>query len=123
MDAPTVAVNAVQLAGSVTSNDMSLTGLFMHADIIGKTVITGLLMLSILTWAIILDKMFKLSGLKSKATYFEERFWSAGSLDALYDKLKRPTDPMQAVFVAGMKEWRSAHDRGLFVNPNSRNSV
>jgi biopolymer transport protein TolQ len=122
MDAQT-AINSVQLAGSVTNNDMSITGLFLHADLLGKIVITGLLMLSILTWAIILDKMFKLSGLKSKATYFEERFWSAGSLDMLYDKIKRPADPMQAVFVAGMKEWRSAHDKGLFVNPATRNTV
>src|SRR5580704_8753884 len=124
MDAsPTTAVNALQLAGSVANNDMSLTGLFMHADIIGKVVIVGLLMLSILTWAIILDKMFKVSSLKSKATYFEERFWGAGSLDVLYDKIKRPADPMQAVFVAGMKEWRSAHDKGLFINPANRGTV
>jgi biopolymer transport protein TolQ len=122
MDAQT-AINSIQLAGSVSNNDMSITGLFMHADLIGKVVITGLLMLSILTWAIILDKMFKLSRLKSKASYFEERFWSAGSLEALYDKIKRPADPMQAVFCAGMKEWRSAHDKGLFLNSASRNTV
>src|ERR1700744_6544363 len=121
--APAVAVTAMQLAGSVAGNDMSLTGLFMHANIIGKTVITGLLMLSILTWAIILDKMIKLSNLKGKATLFEERFWSSGSLDMLYDKIKRPADPMQAVFVAGMKEWRGAHDKGLFANPANRNTI
>ncbi|HUY69012.1 MAG TPA: MotA/TolQ/ExbB proton channel family protein, partial [Alphaproteobacteria bacterium] len=59
------------------------------------------------------DKAAKLSRLKRRATYFEERFWSAGSLDTLYDKIKRPADPMQAVFAAGMKEWRSASDKGL----------
>ena len=124
MDAqPVTAVNALQLAGSVAANDMSISGLFMHADFIGKIIITGLLMISILTWAIIFDKMIKLNRLKGKATYFEERFWSAGSLDALYDKMKRPADPMQAVFVAGMKEWRTAHDKGLFVNPASRATV
>jgi biopolymer transport protein TolQ len=105
---PALPVNALQLAGSVTSNDMSLLGLFGHADIVGKVVITGLLIISVLTWAIIFDKMIKLSRLKSRATWFEERFWSAGSLDVLYDKIKRPADPMQAVFVAGMKEWRGA---------------
>ena len=42
----------------------------MHADFIGKAIITGLLMLSILTWAIIFDKAIKLSRLKSKANYF-----------------------------------------------------
>jgi len=116
-------INSVQLAGSVAANDLSIMGLFGHADLIGKIVITGLMMISILTWAIIFDKAIKLSRLKGTATYFEERFWSAGSLDALYDKIKRPADPMQAVFVAGMKEWRGAHEKGLFANPSTRNNV
>lgn len=114
MDAqPVAAVNAVKLAGSVATTDMSIMGLFGHADFVGKIVITGLLMISILTWAIIFDKIIKINRLKERAAYFEERFWSAGSLDMLYDKIKRPADPMQAVFVAGMKEWRSAHDKGI----------
>ena len=116
-------INSVQLAGSVAANDMSIMGLFGHADIIGKMVITGLLMISILSWAVIFDKIVKLKRLKSKATYFEERFWASGSLDMLYDKIKRPADPMQAVFVAGMKEWRGAQDKGLFINPNNRNNI
>lgn len=116
-------INSVQLAGSVAANDMTIMGLFGHADWVGKIVITGLLMISILTWAIIIDKIVKLSRLKDKATYFEERFWSSGSLDMLYDKIKRPADPMQAVFVAGMKEWRGAHDKGLFANPANRANI
>ncbi|MFY9288319.1 MAG: protein TolQ [Alphaproteobacteria bacterium] len=124
MDAqPVQAVNALQLAGSVGATDMSLMGLFGHADFLGKMVIIGLMIISILTWAIIFDKAIKLNRLKSKATYFEERFWSSGSLDMLYDKIKRPADPMQAVFVAGMKEWRSAHDKGLFANPGNRTNI
>jgi len=124
MDAqPAIAVAANQLAGSVTSNDMSLMGLFGHADIVGKAVIVALLIISVLTWGIIFDKMTKLKKLKGKAEYFEERFWGAGSLDMLYDKIKRPADPMQAVFVAGMKEWRSAQDKGLMSNPASRGNV
>lgn len=124
MDAsPVSAVNASQLAGSVTSNDMSLMGLFGHADGVGKLIILSLLLISVLTWGIIFDKIGKVRGLKGKAEFFEERFWSAGSLDMLYDKIKRPADPMQAVFVAGMKEWRSAQDKGLFLNPVSRANV
>jgi biopolymer transport protein TolQ len=120
---PQTTINAVQLAGSSGPLDLSIFGLFEHADWIGKTVITGLLIISILTWAIIFDKAVKLSRLKGRASYFEERFWSAGSLDMLYDKIKRPADPMQAVFVAGMKEWRSANDKGLFANPGNRNTI
>jgi len=124
MDAsPAVPVNALQLAGSISANDMSLMGLFGHADIVGKIVILFLLIISVLTWAIIFDKIGKVRRLKEKAEYFEERFWSIGSLDMLFDKIKRPADPMQAVFVAGMREWRNAQDKGLFVNPTSRASV
>ena len=120
---PQTTISSVQLAGSVAATDMSITGLFMHADFIGKGVITGLLMISILTWAIIFDKALRLSALKNKAAYFEEKFWSSGSLDMLHDKIRRPSDPMQAVFTAGMKEWRSAQDKGLFASPTSRSTV
>jgi len=88
MDAqPVPAVNALQLAGSISSNDMSLLGLFGHADIVGKIIIAGLLMISILTWAIIFDKMMKVRRLKGKAEYFEERFWSAGRFRCRYERM------------------------------------
>lgn len=126
MDAtPVSAVDQVQLAGSVAASsvDMSIFGLFGHADFIGKAIMIGLLLISVITWALIFDKVSKLSRLKSRATFFEERFWSSASLDLLYDKIKRPNDPMQAVFVAGMKEWRSANDKGLLATPQGRSSV
>ncbi|NTU76894.1 MAG: Tol-Pal system subunit TolQ, partial [Alphaproteobacteria bacterium] len=106
-------IDQVKLAGSVAPIDMSILGLFGHSDIIGKVVMLGLLMISIFTWGLIFDKVSKILRLKERASFFEERFWSSGSLDMLYDKIKRPADPMQAVFVAGMKEWRSANDKGL----------
>ena len=116
-------VDAVKLAGSVAQTDMSLFGLFGHADIIGKIIMIGLLGISVFTWALIFDKISKISRLKTRAGFFEERFWSTGSLDMLYEKIKRPGDPMQAVFVAGMKEWRSANDKGLLATPQGRASI
>ncbi len=116
-------IDQVQLAGSMAANNLSVMGLFDHADWIGKIVITGLFLISILTWAIIFDKAMKLHRLKTRASFFEERFWSSGSLDVLYDKIKRPTDPMQAVFVAGMKEWRGASDKGILANPTTRSGI
>jgi hypothetical protein len=68
MDAqPAIAVAANQLAGSVAANDMSLMGLFGHADILGKLVIVMLLVISVMTWGIILDKMAMLKKLKGTA--------------------------------------------------------
>ncbi|MCL2469289.1 MAG: protein TolQ [Alphaproteobacteria bacterium] len=116
-------VESVKLAGSVPALDMSLWGLFSHADLIGKSVMIGLLVVSVFTWALIFDKIAKISRLKTRAGFFEERFWAAGSLDGLYEKIKRPGDPMQAVFVAGMKEWRAAHDKGLLDTPQGRSNI
>ncbi len=122
MDAPQI-VDQIKLAGSAAPVDMSIIGLFGHADLVGKSVIIGLLLVSVFTWALIFDKISKLSQLKERAGFFEERFWSAGSLDVLYDKIKRPGDPMQAVFVAGMKEWRNASEKGLLATPQGRASI
>ena len=116
-------IDSVKLAGSVAPVDMSLFGLFGHADMIGKVIMISLMGISVFTWALIFDKISKISRLKNRAGFFEERFWSTGSLDMLYEKIKRPGDPMQAVFVAGMKEWRSANDKGLLSTPQGRASI
>lgn len=118
------AVEAAQLAGSVAPVDLSVLGLFGHADLFGKCVMLGLLVLSIITWAVIFDKAFKLKRLQAKASYFEDKYWSGHSLDALYDKIgKRPADPMQAIFVAGMKEWRAASEKGLLATAQARGNL
>lgn len=116
-------IDTVKLAGSVDPANLSVLGLFGHADMVGKAVMIGLLIVSVFTWALIFDKIGKIMRLKNRAGYFEERFWSSGSLDMLYDKIKRPSDPMQAVFVAGMKEWRSASEKGMLATPQSRATV
>jgi len=120
----TKAVEAAKLTGSVDAIDLSVLGLFGHADLFGKCVMLGLVVLSVITWAVIFDKFFKLKGLAAKAAYFEERFWSGLSLDILYEKIgKRPSDPMQAIFAAGMKEWRSATEKGQLATAVARSNL
>ena len=119
----TRAVEAAQLAGSTAPIDLSIMGLFGHADIIGQSVMVGLLVVSVITWAVIFEKAFRLSRLKRKAFFFEERFWSGNSLETLYERIKRPADPMQTVFVAGMKEWRAATEKGLLASATARSNL
>lgn len=116
-------VEQIQLAGSMAATDLSIFGLFGHSDLVGKAVMIGLLLVSVFTWGLIFDKISRISRLKRRAGMFEERFWSSGSLDTLYDRLKRPSDPMQAVFVAGMKEWRAANEKGLLSTPAGRANI
>ena len=103
-------VDSVQLGGSVDT-DLSIIGLFLAADPVVKAVMLGLIIVSIVTWAIIFDKILKLRGLRAHARAFEDSFWSGGSIEELYDKVgTNPHDPMSLVFSEAMREWRNSKD-------------
>jgi biopolymer transport protein TolQ len=97
----------------MASHDFSVIGLFMQADNVVKAIMIGLLLWSIWSLAIMFEKWVRLRTLNSRADKFEDSFWSGGSLDALYERVaKKVRDPMVATFVAGMREWKLASDRG-----------
>ncbi|HYZ21703.1 MAG TPA: protein TolQ [Rhodopila sp.] len=99
------AVDAVNLA--VTGGDLSLWGLFIQADIVVKLVMVGLLCASIWVWAVVFEKWSTLRRVNKDADSFEDRFWSGGSLDDLFDREgTNPAHPMASVFAAAMGEWR-----------------
>ncbi|WP_019644586.1 protein TolQ [Novispirillum itersonii] len=94
------------------SHDLSMIGLFLQADIIVKMVMLSLVGASVWSWAIIIDKVMKMRRVVTLADDFEERFWSGGSLEDLFERIgNRPLDPMSAVFVAAMREWRRSSGR------------
>jgi biopolymer transport protein TolQ len=103
------AIDSVTGVADVTGNvamDMSAWGMFMHADIVVKAIMIGLLLASFWSWAIIFQKIARFSDVKSKSARFEQEFWSAETLDGFYEKLKRrATHPMAVVFMAAMEEW------------------
>jgi len=99
------AVDAVNLGAA--GSDLSLWGLFLQADILVKLVIIGLLLASVWVWAVVFEKWSSLRRVNKEADTFEDRFWSGGSLDDLYDQEgTQPAHPMAAVFGAAMGEWR-----------------
>jgi biopolymer transport protein TolQ len=99
------AVDAASLGAA--AGDLSLWGLFMQADIVVKLVMVGLLLASVWVWAIVFEKWASLRRVNKAADGFEDRFWSGGSLDDLYEQEgTRPAHPMAAVFGAAMAEWR-----------------
>ncbi len=86
--------------------DMSILGLIAGADIIVKMVLLLLLMASVWSWAIIIDKYLLLSKVKRRIEEFERVFWSGQLLDQLYERLRHKVEhPLSAVFVAAMDEW------------------
>jgi biopolymer transport protein TolQ len=110
-----------RLGAPAPETDLSLIGLVRSADIVVKTVMALLVLASIWCWAIIIGKWRQLGRLRRRAAEFEERFWSGGSLEDLYDRVgDRPGEPMAAMFAAAMKEWRHAADHGLTVTTAMR---
>ncbi len=81
--------------------------LFLQASPIVKGVMVGLLLASIWSWAIIIEKLFAFRRARLEADKFEQLFWSGQSLDELYTNLSRGrTITMGALFVAAMREWK-----------------
>ncbi len=92
---------------TAAGGDISLLGLFLQADLVVKAVMLLLLLASVWVWAIVFEKTATLRRVNRAATQFEDRFWSGGSLDELYEaEGARPTHPVAAVFGAAMGEWR-----------------
>jgi biopolymer transport protein TolQ len=110
-------VNSVTLSESSVS--LSILDMVLAADPVVKTVMALLLLASFWSWAIIFGKLGLVRRLRSRADKFEDRFWSGGSLEDLYDQIgAAPNDPMSAIFSAGMREWRRSTAKGLTAKGN-----
>ena len=97
--------------------DVSFWGLIIEADFVVKIVMIILLIASIWSWAIIIDKSRKFIRLKKQANIFESAFWSGDSLEELYEKqTNSPEHPLASVFVAGMYEWTRVNDKNTLSN-------
>ena len=106
------AVDVMTLAGSTGALDFGMLALFERADLIVKSVIILLLLASLWCWAIIFEKWIGVRRLNKRSNAFEKTFWSGQSLDDLYDRISaEPRDPMSAVFVAAMREWRRSKSK------------
>jgi biopolymer transport protein TolQ len=86
-----------------------MLGLFSNAEFVVQSVIVGLLLASVWSWTIIINKVKQLKSLNKEADEFEEMFWSAGSLESLYERINnKPTDSLAIMFCAAMREWNYA---------------
>ncbi|HKM61064.1 MAG TPA: protein TolQ [Acidisphaera sp.] len=101
------AVDAANMGAAVPGADLTIWALFTDADIVVKIVMAMLLLASVWVWAIVFEKFMSLRRANKAADNFEDRFWSGGSLDDLYEQEgTKPVHPMAAVFGAAMGEWR-----------------
>ena len=102
-----------QLALAAPEGQISLWALFMQAGWVVKLVMIGLLMASIWTWAIVIDKLVAMARMRRSLDRFEEVFWSGQSLEDLYRALsEKKNTGMGAIFMSAMREWKKSFERG-----------
>ena len=113
----------LEAATGIQQLDFSLMALFLRATLTVKIVMIILLVSSVWSWSIIIQKFFDYAKAKRETKYFQDAFWSGEPLDELYQRLG--TDPKgdsERVFVAGMTEWRRSHrpDGALITGAQAR---
>ncbi len=114
--APTGQVDVQQTGGDASGpgfSGISVFSMVKRADPVVQAVMALLLLASICSWAIIINKSLALGTLKRRAAKFEKIFWSGRSLDDLYQQFAaKPDHPMAAVFISALREWRRAFEGG-----------
>lgn len=103
-------VDAITTAGSVASHDLSFVGLFINAEPVVLLIMFILLVMSVVSWAIIIEKFMALRSLMERTTHFENEFWSADALDKFYERIKKRKNrhPIMVMFSAAMDEWQKS---------------
>lgn len=97
--------------------DFSLMALFMRASLTVQIVMILLIVASVWSWAIIIQKHLAFARARRESTRFDRAFWSGEPLDDVYDRLgERPSGASERIFTAGMTEWRRSHrDNGVLI--------
>ena len=89
-------------------DDISVLNLFLDAGIVVKTVMFILLIASLLTWIVIVERYNFYKKIKLINDSFLDRFWSGDDLNALYSELENHEGPLfgsLGVFKSAFKEF------------------
>ena len=88
-----------QAVGLASSADFSILNLFLRADVIVKSVIIILIVASIYSWALIIEKYRLFKKINKSSEEFENKFWKSRSAESFYNNLpENIDDPMANVF-------------------------
>ena len=96
-----IAAKAIDLG---TNTDFSLFNLFLKADIVVKAVMVSLILSSVYSWAVIIEKYRLFKKINKSSEEFEENFWNSKSAENFYNSLPNNLeDPMSLVFQNAME--------------------
>jgi biopolymer transport protein TolQ len=94
-------------------SDFSLLAVFLRADLVVKGVMIALALASIWSWAVIVDKFFRLGALNRYADKFEAQVNSGRSLEEIAAEAgDRPRHALPRMLQSALREWRDSRARG-----------
>lgn len=102
--------------------DLNFLELFLKASIVVQFVIVILIIFSIMSWAIIIQRSRILTKALKDSAAFEDRFWSGEDLNRLFDGLENKRDGLsgsEQIFYVGFKEF----SRLKQANPNAPEAI
>ncbi len=87
----------------------------LNASFLAQAVMVLLLVLSLLSWTFIFRKWFAIRIARTQTNDFEQRFWSGGDLQALYQaaigaRTTNQIGALERIFAAGMREFLKAQE-------------
>ncbi|AEA81897.1 motA/TolQ/ExbB proton channel family protein [Candidatus Pelagibacter sp. IMCC9063] len=108
-------------ATSLGTTDFSILTLFMRADLVVKFVMISLVLASIFSWALIIDKIKIFKKIFKETDIAEDQFWSSKSAGEFYKKTSSSSDnPLVVVFRAGMECVQDHKSKGQIVERTKR---
>jgi biopolymer transport protein TolQ len=100
-------------AATLTAASFSPLAMFLNADWVVKFVLTALMLASLWSWAVILDKAFRLSSLNRRAEQFEAEVSSGRPLEDIAAEVgENPVHALPRMLQAALREWRGSRVRG-----------
>ena len=100
-------MDAVQ--STLSSDNFSIIAVFLRADWVVKGVLTGLVIASLWSWTVIIDKWFRFSALNREADKFEDKVGSGRALDDIaVEAGENPAGAMPRILQLAMRTWRES---------------
>jgi len=96
-----------------SSEQLQIWELIMEASLLVQGVMLLLVLASVVSWMVIFRKRQMLARAQSRATDFEDKFWSGADLGQLYDKVAGNTagrEGLESIFEAGFREFSRARE-------------
>ena len=114
MDASSATDTAGIVQSGAQSGAMSFVELFIHADWVVKTVMVILILASLWSWGLIIQKVMMFGRINKEANTFENALGSGRALDDIAAGLgAHPKEPFQKLLVIVTGAWRDSKGRTL----------